>query len=75
MMGIVDALDKEYKTATKMLYLLIHANTSGAELVELHQAHFAHSNVHDVNIIVRKDGKPGFMFVDFNWAGVIGKVH
>jgi hypothetical protein len=58
-----------------MLCLLIHANTSGAELVELHQGYFAHGDVRDVNIMVRKDGKSGFMLVDFDWAGVIGKAH
>ena len=25
--------------------------------------------------MVRKDGKPGFMLVDFDWSGVIGEVH
>lgn len=44
-----------------------------AGLVKLHQAHFVHGDVRDVNMMVEKDGKPGFMLIDFDWAGVIGK--
>jgi hypothetical protein len=54
-----------------MLCLRIHIR---AGWVELHQAHFVHSDVRDVNMMVRKDGKPGFMLVDFDWAEVIDKV-
>ena len=32
-----------------------------------------HGDVWDINIMVRKDDKPGFMLVDFDWSGIIGE--
>jgi hypothetical protein len=75
-MVIMDALDKEYKPFDKMdavgatdTYKLIKER-----LVDLHQANFVHGDVRDVNIMIRKDGEPGIMLVDFDWSGVIGEV-
>ena len=40
----------------------------------LHRAGFVHGDLRDTNLMVRKDGQPGFMWVDFDWAGGIGEV-
>jgi len=44
-----------------------------ALLVKLHKAGFVHGDVRDTNIIVRKDGKPGFMLLDFDWSRLLGE--
>ena len=70
MMVIMDAFDDEYKDFDKDA---LSANTHEhirAPLDELHEAHFVKSDVRNVNMVIRKDGKPGF-----DWAGVIGKAH
>ena len=72
-MVIMDDLTEEYKPFNKEAPGADEADIE-ARLKELHQAHFVHGDVRDTNIIVRKDGKPGFMLVDFDWAGVIGDV-
>jgi len=74
-MVIMDALDKEYKPFDKNVLPADTHEHIRERLVELHQAHFVHGDVRGVNIMVRKDGKPGFMLVDFDWSGVIGEAH
>lgn len=72
-MIIMDALDEEYQPFDKRT-LPVGANEQLRELlVKLHQANFVHGDIRDVNIMVRKDGKPGFMLVDFDWSGIIGE--
>lgn len=44
------------------------------KLALLHQAGYVHGDIRPSNIMVRKDGKPGIIFLDFDWAGKIGKV-
>jgi hypothetical protein len=44
------------------------------KLALLHQAGYVHGDIRPSNIMVRKDGKPGIIFLDFDWAGVIGEV-
>lgn len=74
-MVIMDALNADYQRLDQCL-----APAKGthelikARLVELHQAHFVHGDLRDVNIMVRGDGQLGFMLVDFDWSGVIGEV-
>jgi RIO-like serine/threonine protein kinase len=43
------------------------------KLAGLHQAGFVHGDVRDTNVMVLQ-GSPGFMLVDFDWAGQIGEV-
>ena len=43
------------------------------KVIALHQAGYVHGDIHDANLMVRKDGSPGFMLIDFDWAGEIGK--
>jgi hypothetical protein len=73
-MVIMDALNEEYKTFNKNSLPADTRENMEAGLTELHQAHFVHGDVRDVNVMVRKDGKPGFMLVDFDWAGINGEV-
>lgn len=42
-------------------------------LASLHEAGYVHGDVRDVNILVKKFGKPGVMLVDFDWSGKIGE--
>jgi aminoglycoside phosphotransferase (APT) family kinase protein len=74
-MVIMDDLSKEYKTFDKNSLPAATHEHIRAGLDKLHQTHFVHGDVRDVNIMVRKDGKPGFMLVDFDLAGVIDEVH
>jgi hypothetical protein len=71
---IMDALDEEYKPFDKNNLPADGREHIRARLVELHQANLVHGDVRDVNIMVRKDGKPGLMLVDFDWSGIIGQV-
>ena len=34
----------------------------------LHQAGYVHGDLCNTNLMVRKDGQPGFMLVDFDWG-------
>ena len=74
-MVVMNALDKEYKIFDKYSLPADTREHIEAELNELHRVHFVHGDVRDANMImVRKDSEPGFMLVDFDWAGIIGEV-
>jgi hypothetical protein len=40
----------------------------------LHEAGFVHGDIRSANIMVKKDGSPGIMILDFDWAGLAGQV-
>ncbi|KAF8322897.1 uncharacterized protein EI90DRAFT_3077263 [Cantharellus anzutake] len=40
----------------------------------LRQQAFVHGDIRTTNVMVRKDGKPGILLVDFDWAGKIEEV-
>jgi serine/threonine protein kinase len=44
------------------------------KVVALHQRGYVHGDLRDTNLMVRKNGKPGLVLIDFDWAGEIGKV-
>lgn len=44
------------------------------KVTSLHQAGFVHGDIRTTNIMVKKNGSPGIMLVDFDWAGEIKKV-
>jgi hypothetical protein len=74
-MVIMDALHEEYKPFDRNALPAGTREHIRAGLDELHRAHFVHGDLRDANILVRQGGgKPGFMLVDFDWAGVFGKV-
>ena len=73
-MVVMDDLSEEYEPFDKnALDADTHETDIRKGLNELHQAHFVHGDVRDANIMVRMDGDPGFMLVDFDWAGIIGE--
>jgi len=72
-MVIMDDLSKEYKPFDDKSLPADTRKNMEAGLNELHQAHYVHGDIRDVNIMVRRDGEPGFMLVDFDWAGIIGE--
>src|SRR4051812_17640049 len=65
-MVIMDFLDKEYEPSDKRTLPLGAEEYLRERLIELHQANFVHGDVRDINIMVRKDDKLGFMLVDFD---------
>jgi tRNA A-37 threonylcarbamoyl transferase component Bud32 len=70
-MVIMDALHEEYKPFNRNALPAGTHEHIRAGLDELHRAHFVHGDLRDANILVRQGGgKPGFMLVDFDWAGV-----
>ena len=73
-MVIMNALDEEYKIFDKKSLPVDTRENIEAGLNKLHQANFVHGDVRKANIMVRKDGKAGFMLVDFDWAGIVGEV-
>ncbi|KAH9955729.1 hypothetical protein BGW80DRAFT_1213867 [Lactifluus volemus] len=73
-MVIMDALDEGYKPFDKYNLPADEREHIRARLVELHHANLVHGDVRDINMMVRKDGKPGLMLVDFDWSGIIGHV-
>ena len=70
-MVVMDALDREYISFDKETLPMDAEKFLRERLIELHQANFVHGDVRDLNIMVRKDGKP---LVDFDWSGKIGEV-
>jgi hypothetical protein len=74
-MVVMDALDEEYKPFDKGDLSADQCEPFKAHLVDLHQANLVHGDIRDVNIMVRKDGKPELMLVDFDWSGIIGQVY
>jgi len=72
-MVIMDALDQEYKHFDEDILPKDTCELIKKRFVELHQAGFVHGDVRDANIMIRKDAKPGFMLIDFDWSGVVGE--
>jgi len=69
---ITDALDEKYKLFDKNILPGDTREQIEERLVELHQANFVYGEGQDANIMVRKDGKLGFILVDFDWSGFMG---
>ncbi|KAG2029998.1 hypothetical protein BDR03DRAFT_1017658 [Suillus americanus] len=42
----------------------------GEQLKTLHACQLVHRDIHDTNIMVKKDDRMKFMIIDFNWVGV-----
>ena len=55
-MVVTDALDEEYTSFDKGVPPSGTQKYLTERLAELHQAHFVHGDVRDVNIMVQKDG-------------------
>lgn len=74
-MVVMDRIDREYEllSARRKSDKLLRDSILGS-LEDLHQAGYVHGVARGINVMVRKDGSKGFMLVDFDWSGVIGKV-
>jgi len=44
------------------------------KVIRLHQEGYVHGDIRTTNVMVKKNGDPGIILVDFDWAGVIGEV-
>ncbi|KAF8584004.1 hypothetical protein K439DRAFT_1661009 [Ramaria rubella] len=76
-MVVMDRIDETHSTLdqarTAGLDLDSHLQGSLHQQLEaLHHAGYVHGDVRDTNVMVEKDGKEGFMLIDFDWAGKIG---
>ena len=40
----------------------------------LHEAGYVHGDIQDTNIMALENDPKKFVFIDFNWAGKVGKV-
>ena len=71
-MIVMDYIGEEYGAfgyPSAVLYELMKP-----KLIELHQRGYVHGDLRDTNVMVRKEGKPGVMMIDFEWSGRIGQV-
>jgi hypothetical protein len=71
-MIVMDAIGDEFDYLDTPI--AAHYEPIKEKIVALHQQGYVHGDVRDTNLMVRKDGKPGFMLFDFDWAGEIGNV-
>jgi len=72
-MVIMDIIGNDYERFDISYRSPALQNVIKEKLIALHQASYVHGDVRDVNVMVKRDGSPEFMLVDFDWAGEIGK--
>jgi hypothetical protein len=75
-MVVMDRIDTTFSpshTSESSLTVELYKSVLEA-MTHLHQAGYVHGDLRDTNLMVRKDGQPGFMLVDFDWAGATGEV-
>lgn len=51
-----------------------HHEALTAQLQSLHQERYVHGDIQNTNVMVKRDGSPGFKLVDFDWSGIIGEI-
>ena len=73
-MVVMDFLGPAYQDLHDSTVKASYSEELHNKIVYLHQAGFMHGDLRDTNIMVRRDGKPGIMLLDFDWAGVLGEV-
>jgi hypothetical protein len=74
LMIVMDRVDKEYVDLDKTSVVHTHlCDSLMSKLDSLHKAGFVHGDLRDANLMVRRDGKEGFMLLDFDWSGPIGE--
>ena len=74
-MVVMEDISSEYQSADFDRHLLVSLSDQIKSKITLfHQAHFVHGDLRDTNVMVRKDREPGFLLVDFDWAGKIEEV-
>ena len=73
-MVVMDFVDDTYELLDDSAFKHLFSNEVRERLVQLHQAGWVHGDVRATNIMVKKNGQPGIMLLDFDWAGKIGEV-
>jgi serine/threonine protein kinase len=75
MMVVMERLDESYKMVRDYGKTTELHEEIERSIRELHQAHYVHGDVRDVNIMVRKENEGySIKLVDLDWAGRIGMV-
>jgi hypothetical protein len=72
-MVVMDSISVDYCYADASTLHSCQQEIEG-KIVALHQAGYVHGDIRGANLMVRNDGSVGFMLIDFDWAGEIGKV-
>jgi serine/threonine protein kinase len=73
-MVVMEDISDAYRQADSSADLVKYHDDIAQKIGEFHQHHYVHGDIRNTNVMVRKDGKAGFMLVDFDWAGTIGNV-
>ena len=75
-MVVMEFMDETWTSLADILHedCIQFQNEMNAGLLTLRQANMVHGDLHDTNIMVRWNGKPSFMLLDFDWARSAGQV-
>ncbi|KAF8308850.1 uncharacterized protein EI90DRAFT_3107321, partial [Cantharellus anzutake] len=73
-MVVMDFIDNTYHELEDSYAKASFETEIRTKVTSLHQAGYVHGDIRTTNIMVRKDGKPGILLVDFDWAGKIEEV-
>jgi serine/threonine protein kinase len=73
-MVVMDYLGDEYELLANSPVQASFLPEVREKVISLHQLGYVHGDIRTTNIMVKKSGEPGVMFIDFDWAGIIGTV-
>ena len=73
-MVVMEDISRCYRQAESSADLVKNRDEMTEKIVMFHQNHYVHGDIRNTNVMVRKDGEAGFMLVDFDWAGINGRV-
>jgi hypothetical protein len=73
-MVVMDYLGDEYELLADSPVPASFSSEVREKIISFHQLGFVHGDIRTTNIMVQKNGEPGVMFIDFDWAGRIGTV-
>jgi len=75
-MVVMEDISDACRQANSSDDLVQYRDDIARKIGEFHQHHYVHGDIRDANVMVRNDsaGEAGFMWVDFDRAGTIGKV-
>jgi len=73
-MVVMDLLGDTYQDLVDSPFKAAFSEEITEKIISFHQAGYVHGDLRETNILVKYDGTPGIMLVDFDWAGVVGEV-